>query len=503
MKCMFKVWSCDRSKKTVIVSEPNLTLIIAKATEKLGIHGSIVALEEDGSIITDDDVLEFLVSNTSSPPQVLLILNSDEKWEPPAKSILEKTTENTSVIPPASEDSSAEVPSVLSDVRSEEMDECDLSISSNKESNFKQNRRDSNSLEDTIENPSKKKKEDDVSLSSTAHSSNNNNIINWEDFEISWPKEGEIYSNVLRDGKRDKFVVNHFVRIIVDQMRNFHLDLKKKDFVAVAKQMVHAYPKTFMDIDDDGKRFGEGFYIIKKKLKDRSDYLVSLTENNFLKETKKLAVSSQKTLTLAKAGCSKNWQPEKHPEGETEKTVKEKQKLLDEYILQLTENFDLNHHLEATYTAQRLFLNNFKDFPNIEDVINEWAMLIIPENLYWHYEKLMSHDITQVTDKMISKYEKIFTFNDLKFNSKTMLKTRKMKKKLPKKKKNQIATVTNSEKEQVPTEAASEKVEETITLLQFEKTTDPSIMCEQIINIVSNYFREYLQVFCLQVQVSF
>ncbi|XP_051168727.1 uncharacterized protein LOC127286371 [Leptopilina boulardi] len=198
-------------------------------------------------------------------------------------------------------------------------------------------------------------------------------------------------------------------------MKGFCSDLKENAFVCVAKKMVADYPKIFKDVNDAGGSFGEGYYIAKKKLKNRYDYLLRCSQDNFMKQAKKVTLSNQKRLAITQAGC-KNWQPENHPDGESEESITERKHLLQDFALTLEadKNFDLLNHLNATYTAQRLFLNNLNNFPAMSEVITEWPALIIYNILLWHYQKLMDHEITQFTDRMVQQYDKIFTFNIIK-----------------------------------------------------------------------------------------
>lgn len=101
---------------------------------------------------------------------------------------------------------------------------------------------------------------------------------------------------------------------------------------------------------------------------------------------------------------------------------------------------------------------------------------------------------------MISKCEKNFTFNEFKFHSKTMQKPRKKRKSKSKKTKSQDA---NSKEQEGSTENDPNSAGETISLLHFETANEPSTQCHQVIDIISNHFRENIQVFCIAIEVSF
>lgn len=78
---VFKVWDCHRVKKR-IVKATTLSDLLSSGVEKLGIDCSSPAdcklvLEEDGSLIDDDEVLIELRSKT------FVILSPTEEWTPP------------------------------------------------------------------------------------------------------------------------------------------------------------------------------------------------------------------------------------------------------------------------------------------------------------------------------------------------------------------------------------------------------------------------------------
>lgn len=77
---VFKVWTGSRRNKTTICvkdTENVFQHLLQKCNEKLGITGTKFVLEEDGSIIEDDDV--FLYYATEQ--KVFLLLETSENWQ--------------------------------------------------------------------------------------------------------------------------------------------------------------------------------------------------------------------------------------------------------------------------------------------------------------------------------------------------------------------------------------------------------------------------------------
>lgn len=58
---------------------------------------------------------------------------------------------------------------------------------------------------------------------------------------------------------------------------------------------------------------------------------------------------------------------------------------------------------------QRLFLNN-PETPTIAKIKYEWPLLLKPDMIYWHYEKLMGHSIHHLKTTFNTKMIKILTF---------------------------------------------------------------------------------------------
>ncbi|KYQ51957.1 hypothetical protein ALC60_08935 [Trachymyrmex zeteki] len=79
MSYLFKVWSANRKQKVSLIinsSENILSELIAKSNIKLGITGSILVMEKDGTVVDENDVLKLCCAET------FMLLQSDESWSP-------------------------------------------------------------------------------------------------------------------------------------------------------------------------------------------------------------------------------------------------------------------------------------------------------------------------------------------------------------------------------------------------------------------------------------
>lgn len=90
-KVLVKVWSGDRSNKKSITSSCNVSEVIAKASEKLGITGRKLVFEKDGTEIEDDEVLRFAVHNDHP----LILLRNEERWQPAVGGVAQRASEES------------------------------------------------------------------------------------------------------------------------------------------------------------------------------------------------------------------------------------------------------------------------------------------------------------------------------------------------------------------------------------------------------------------------
>lgn len=107
---------------------------------------------------------------------------------------------------------------------------------------------------------------------------------------------------------------------------------------------------------------------------------------------------------------------QKHIDTEIDETIEDKTKFLREIVYDDSSKSDpkIQHkiisYLEATYSAQRLYLNNIHDIPTIKDIKNTWPILLQKRYMFWHYKQLMGHSIHVLKDEILKKQEKILCY---------------------------------------------------------------------------------------------
>ncbi|XP_071575056.1 uncharacterized protein [Temnothorax nylanderi] len=98
------------------------------------------------------------------------------------------------------------------------------------------------------------------------------NCLIWKNFQIPWDKLEMSVIKELENESRSK-AMTAVVNRIVSEMRNIQEFIPAKAFKIIAEQIVSKYPKTFKDMDEDGKCFEDGSHTLFAKLRDRNNYL--------------------------------------------------------------------------------------------------------------------------------------------------------------------------------------------------------------------------------------
>jgi len=196
-----------------------LTDLITKSNNKLGIVGSILVLEKDGTIVDDNEVLKFCSG------EILMLLWPEESWSVQNESAVNISSDSASLTSSLTEEPFSPSSSSLS-----------ISSPINEISNNKQNEF-------------------------------------WKNFQIPWNYLEPTVLKELQNGSRNKYIINTVVSRTVSEMRNVQKFIPSKALKIIAEKIVNKYPQTSKDINEDSTCFGEGFHIAYLKLRDRNYYL--------------------------------------------------------------------------------------------------------------------------------------------------------------------------------------------------------------------------------------
>lgn len=108
-----------------------------------------------------------------------------------------------------------------------------------------------------------------------------------------------------------------------------------------------------------------------------------------------------------------------YPEGETEESIaKRKRILIQKYSTIINKNSEIqpNEHkeildnLSKTFKAQRDFLNDIANPPDINTLLSNWPMLSLKTFLFHHYSFQMGHSIEQLRNGLTNDKIAIFAY---------------------------------------------------------------------------------------------
>ena len=236
----------------------------------------------------------------------------------------------------------------------------------------------------------------------------------WNTYCIPWQEMHRDIITLCEQGVTNKSVVNRVIDFVINDIRKIKENIPTKCLKIIARKMVDKYPTMFKDVDDDGVVLGDGTHSTLHKLIDRNNYLNRPHKRSLISTiiSSPTNIKIRKKMLSAKAGCS-NWQPTETDQ--TEDNIDEIQKVLQAQSKSVNyskeEEETVINNLEKTYAAQRQFLNEI-DSSSISNVIEQWPILLKEKFLFWHYEKLMSHSISNLTNNLLRKQRKIILFGE-------------------------------------------------------------------------------------------
>lgn len=351
------------------------------ASQKMDINGSNLVLEKDGTEITDDEILLLLQQET------LMVLDSNETWTPALEqnyNVLSTAASSTSTLTYCS-DFASEFESGTSTISVNDDNEA-LNGTLTPENNIV-------ILVPPNENNAPKYRNPSAEYSVSTQ----NSEYRWENYDIPWEKVPSYFLKSCENGDAAKAVVTQMINTFVGEMRGVQESLPRSAFRCIARKMAEKYPKTFLDVDEDGVVLGNGLSSTLNRLIERNNYL-NRPHKRLSGDSLKQAVPAKmlKTVSNLKAGCS-NWQPP----SSSEKDDKDKNKKMLATID--SKHPDFYTYLQETYPEQRLFLNSVDNPVTVQRTMIEWPILFNADCILWHFKKLTKVEICELSATKISK----------------------------------------------------------------------------------------------------
>ena len=185
------------------------------------------------------------------------------------------------------------------------------------------------------------------------------------------------------------------VRVLADNMRTFEANPTRAQCLTVTHKIVRQYPKSFADTLLGVNTIG--YCSLLSQLKVRIEHL---NRNNTLVRRRALSSTAQSPPRLTDSyGCTR-WQPELPP-GESEETLEEKQKRLEELFSQEgasgADRGEVAKLMESSYYLQRRMINT-KPPPPTEELQKRWPYLFCQKFIYAHFELLTDRNVLRMLE---------------------------------------------------------------------------------------------------------
>ncbi|XP_051166314.1 uncharacterized protein LOC127284729 [Leptopilina boulardi] len=365
--------------------------VINKANEKLGLNGTTLKSEEDGTQIFDDDDLMYYVEKDKP----ILVMQESQLWA-------NRSMTNLLLDLP-----------VISHTENQTLQPSETGLTQNVESQLELS-----DVPNSLDVPEAQEGGEEVAQIPLDENNEVNEFLvqertiftTWEDYQVDWTKISSDALELCNRGTKDNDVINRVIRQVIGSMLFHNVPIKKKHLELIAKQFRDKFPKSFDDRTNDGKRLDTGYHFILKKLLEHNNYRKK--RKGGLSTALQIPLKQQRALEIRKSGTI-NWQPDEHPEGKTEESLKLKQDFLKNINTDATFDMttgDIADALQATYSSQRFFINQFPGETPLLQILQDWPIFLSKTCLLWHFSKLTGCSLDIPLESFQQKVKTILIF---------------------------------------------------------------------------------------------
>lgn len=274
-----RIWSADRLRRIAInITEvDNLDTILQRGCMKLNLLGVQLVANEDGTLITDDDDVQYYVTND----EPLLLLLENERWvrqdisdshssyhinkkrkiEEFVNLVVDKEDENGNrEFAIVGEREIAEVNPQNSVVRNEEA--VPLSLIE----------------EDLLSSPNEEvfpplPNENSANVLNLYLEDKKNSFRSWAEYKLPWIQIAHTDLLKCLSGTAENDTQSRIVQAVIEDMRFYNKPITFNVLRNVAVQFMTTFPKTFEGLDHEGNRLDNGYNTILEKLVNHNSYL--------------------------------------------------------------------------------------------------------------------------------------------------------------------------------------------------------------------------------------
>ncbi|XP_034554468.1 uncharacterized protein LOC117823392 [Notolabrus celidotus] len=222
-----------------------------------------------------------------------------------------------------------------------------------------------------------------------------------EHFEVPWHKMPEELRSAIANNKRpapDKR--RQMIRILVDEMKKYVDNPKRKEYMIICRNIVKQYPSSFADMTRRGVIIAGGFFSLLSQVKRRIENINRAS----LKEVITLQLAKRLRQSAFSYGC-KQFQPGPPPE-ETSETVEQKRQQLQSIYRQegadAGERAEVINLMKTTFCLQRSQINQTPS-AFFEDLRNQWPYLFTERGIFCHFELLTDINVSHALELFIEE----------------------------------------------------------------------------------------------------
>jgi hypothetical protein len=114
------------------------------------------------------------------------------------------------------------------------------------------------------------------------------------DYKIPWNKVPIDMLKICEKGIRNKSVITEICHIIVNDVRQINKNVPTTILKKIASEMIHKFPETFMDKDEDGHILGDGSCTMFHKLRERCCYMKRIESKQSAKKSETIQTKKKR-----------------------------------------------------------------------------------------------------------------------------------------------------------------------------------------------------------------
>lgn len=226
---------------------------------------------------------------------------------------------------------------------------------------------------------------------STLNDNSSTSSIKLAQFQIPWEKIPSDIVQILENKRDIGTYINKLANVLVDEMRIISNKVPMTVIKSIARNISSQFPESFVEKDDSNNLINSEPVALINTMKNRVNFLNRAPKRPLSLHNPVVPIKERRKTDTLTASCS-NWQPgvslnqmESHKIKQQQLMHWHKTNQNSSEILETITDF-----MKNTYAAQRVYLNNRKEIPQIVDVKQNWPYLFVKPHMFNHLDLLLN-----------------------------------------------------------------------------------------------------------------